>query len=62
MKSKKIAYLCDGTACDKMCVNKTPEEWAAFSCHHTVHEEHARNKVRRKRKFKTHKGGLVEVE
>ena len=60
--NKKVAFLCDGTACEKQCINKTPEEWAAFKCHHTVNENHARNKIRRNRKFKNVKGGLVEVE
>lgn len=62
MKRDKVAYLCDGAACEKMCKNLPPEERAKHPCKHTLKEEHAKNKVRRERKFKMVKGGFVEVE
>ncbi|MBP5597966.1 MAG: hypothetical protein J6Y02_21540 [Pseudobutyrivibrio sp.] len=62
MKYDKVAYLCDGKACHKMCANLSTEERKNISCTHTIHEEHAKNKIRRNRKFKNVKGGLVEVE
>lgn len=37
-------YLCDGEACDKNCPN--------VDCHHTIDETHAKNKIRRNRKFR----------
>lgn len=35
-------YICDGNACDKPCYGE---------CQHTSDESHAKNKVRRNRKF-----------
>lgn len=50
------AYLCNGLSCEKECaLSMTPEEWAKYPCHHTTYEEDARNKCRRKRKFKMKK-------
>lgn len=62
MKYEQVAYLCDGEACPKMCKNLTPEERANHPCKHTLQEKHAKNKIRRERKFKMVRGGLVEVE
>lgn len=60
--NNKTAFLCDGKACAKMCANLPKEERDKIPCKHTIHEEHAKNKIRRNRKFKIIKGGLVEVE
>ena len=62
MKNEKIAYLCDGTACSRMCANRSKEERDMIQCKHTLKEAFAKNKCRRKRKFKNVRGGLVEVE
>lgn len=62
MKYNRVAYLCDGKACGKQCANLPKEEWDKHPCHHTTDESHARNKVRRARKFEHHKDGMVEVE
>ena len=62
MKYEKVAYLCDGKACARMCANLSAEELKDVQCKHTLNEEHAKNKVRRNRKFKNIRGGLVEVE
>ena len=63
MKYKKIAYLCDGTACAKMCANLSEEERANHRCKHTLDETHAKNKCRRKRKIRVYKdGSAYEVE
>ena len=51
-KDPKVAYICDGQGCDKQCGNMKPEEWAKYPCHHTFDESHARNKIRRDRKFR----------
>lgn len=62
MKTKR-AYLCDGTACERQCAKTmTPEEWKEYPCHHTMDENHAKNKIRRKRKFVLDKGEFIEVE
>lgn len=61
MKYNRVAYLCDGTACDKQCINLPKEEWDKHPCHHTTNEKHAKNKIRRDRKFETRKDGMVEV-
>ena len=54
MKPNKICYLCNGEACGKQCAKTmTADEWKSYSCHHTTDERFARNKVRRKRKFRT---------
>lgn len=63
----KYAYLCDGTACDRQCVKLPKEEWDKLPCHYTTDEKFAKNKCRRKRKFKTQKLkngeiGFTEVE
>lgn len=58
----KYAYLCDGTACEKQCINMTPEQWAKHPCHHTTDEKFAKNKIRRKRRFRRdHNGVMREV-
>ena len=62
MKYEKVAYLCDGKACSRMCANLSAEELKDIPCKHTLKEEHAKNKIRRDRKFKNVKGALVEVE
>lgn len=65
MPKNERAYLCDGYGCDKKCgENLTPEEWKNYICHHTLDEKHARNKVRRDRKFATemHKNVLKYIE
>lgn len=62
MKYINRAYLCDGLACNKMCANLSKEERDKIPCKHTLKEEHAKNKVRRDRKFKIVRGGFVEVE
>lgn len=57
------AYLCDGYGCDEKCAEKSPEEWAKHNCHHTIDEKHARNKIRRDRKWAVCEDGkLLEVE
>jgi len=57
------AYLCDGFGCDERCGLKKPEEWAKYECHHTINEAHAKNKIRRHRKWRACKDGkFVEVE
>lgn len=48
----KVAYLCDGKAC----------ETCSDRCKHTLDENHAKNKIRRNRKFKCENGGYYEVE
>lgn len=60
MKTER-AYLCDGRGCKEMCANKTAEEWAKHPCHHTLDESHAKNKVRRNRKFVCESGKMMEV-
>lgn len=60
MKTER-AYFCDGKACHEQCANKTPEEWAKHPCHHTTDETHAKNKCRRKRKFVSENGKMMEV-
>ncbi len=50
MKYENVAYLCDGEGCSRMCA-RDPEMWKKHTCHHTLDENHARNKVRRNRKF-----------
>ena len=62
MKYKRVAYFCDGRACDRQCADD-PEAWAKHSCHHTTDESHAKNKCRRTRKFEVDKSGdRFEVE
>lgn len=57
------AYLCDGYGCDEKCAEKTAEEWAKHECHHTLKEEHARNKCRRDRKWNyCGDGKMIEKE
>ena len=63
MKNEKAFYICDGCACGKQCAKTmTAEEWAKASCHHTNNENHAKNKVRRNRKFTCSGGRYIEVE
>ena len=63
MKNNNCAYLCNGEACEKQCSKTmTPEQWKKSGCHHTFDEKFARNKVRRKRKFKTVDDKMYEVE
>lgn len=62
MKYNRVAYLCDGKACSRQCANLSKDEWDKHPCHHTTDETHARNKVKRNRKFEHHKDGMVEVE
>lgn len=52
MKYENVAYLCDGKACPE-CNSR---------CKHTNDETHAKNKVRRNRKFKFQDGKFYEVE
>ena len=57
------AYLCDGYGCDEKCAEKAPEEWAKHNCHHTIDEKHAKNKIRRERKWAMCEDGkLLEIE
>ena len=50
-------YLCDGKACNRNCaVNGFSE------CKHTKDETHAKNKIRRERKFVKEGGFMVEKE
>lgn len=51
-KDPKVAYLCDGMGCGEQCINMTHDQWAHYPCHHTFDESHARNKIRRERKFR----------
>lgn len=63
MSKSNRAYLCDGYGCDEKCAEKTSEEWAKHECHHTIDEAHARNKIRRDRKWAVCEDGkLLEVE
>ena len=43
MKYENVAYLCDGEGCSRMCA-RDPEMWKKHTCHHTLDENHARNK------------------
>jgi len=62
MKNKR-AYLCNGLGCEQQCaVNKTPEEWARYPCHHIYDERFAKNTCRRKRKFVHDGDDWMEVE
>lgn len=62
-KEYKRAYLCDGYGCDEKCAEKDPEEWKNHNCHHTIDEKHARNKIRRNRKWAMCEGDkLIEIE
>ena len=62
MKNER-AYVCDGYGCDKKCAETmTAEEWKKYYCHHTLDEKHAKNKVRRTRKFTVEKGKYMEIE
>ena len=51
-EAPKVAYLCDGKAC----------ETCSDRCKHTFDESHAKNKIRRDRKFKCENGKMYEVE
>ncbi len=58
MKTERVAYLCDGYGCSRECgKSMTPEEWSKYTCHHTLDESHAKNKIRRNRKFKEMENG-----
>ena len=62
MKTER-AYVCDGHGCKKNCADTmTPEEWKKYVCHHTLDQNHAKNKVARRRKFKFEHGKMMEVE
>lgn len=49
MKNIYYKYLCDGRACKRMCADNG---YGNSSCRHTGDESHAKNKVRRDRKFR----------
>lgn len=53
----KYFYLCDGKACKRNCAENGFDE-----CIHTKDENHARNKIRRDRKFTMDNGFMVEKE
>lgn len=48
-------YLCDGRACNRNCA-----EVGFAECRHTQNESHAKNKIRRERKFTYDHGFMVE--
>lgn len=51
-------YLCDGNGCKRNCAENGYKE-----CTHTQKEEHARNKIRRQRKFQPlGNDTMIEVE
>lgn len=50
-------YLCDGKACARNCAENGYAE-----CKHTHNEKHAKNKVRRDRKFTYDNGTMIEQE
>jgi hypothetical protein len=57
------AYLCDGYGCNEKCAEKTADEWKRHNCHHTLNEEHAKNKCRRTRKWNVCADGkMIEQE
>ena len=62
MADVERAYLCDGHGCDKNCGDMPAEEWQKHYCHHTKDESHAKNKVRRKRKWVFDGGKFLERE
>lgn len=49
-------YICDGTACNRNCVETGHNE-----CYHTTNEKHAATKCRRERKFVNKNGIYLEV-
>ena len=49
-------YICDGKACDRNCA-----ENGFKYCRHTQDEDHAKNKIRRQRKFMNQNGAMFEV-
>ena len=50
-------YICDGRACERNCA----ENGFAY-CAHTRDENHAKNKIRRQRKFVVKNGAMTEVK
>ena len=52
----KYFYICDGKACNKNCAENGFEY-----CKHTENENHAKNKIRRERKFEKMQTGMFEV-
>lgn len=57
MSKTKCFYLCDGKSCNRNCA-----EVGFAECHHTKDENHAKNKIRRERKFTCERDFMVEVE
>ena len=62
MKTERV-YICDGHGCKKNCGDTmTSEEWKNYPCHHTLDQNHAKNKIARDRKWKIIKGKMSEIE
>lgn len=56
-KRNNFLYLCDGKACKGNCA----ENGHKF-CYHTHNENHAKNKIKRQRKFELTDGIMMEVD
>lgn len=62
MKTER-AYVCDGHGCKKNCGDTmTPDEWKRYECHHTLDQNHAKNKIARKRKWEFKHEKMFEIE
>lgn len=56
MSKVTYLYLCDGEGCKRNCA-----ESGFDVCHHTKDENHAKNKVRRNRKFTSMNDIMYEI-